>query len=200
MYTRIVTFTGATDVDGGIRYTRETVTPILKQQNGFRGITASADRAGGVLGALTVWETEAERDASESALTKVREEGLAIIGGTVTVETFEEVYAEIVALPSIGSSLLVRRISMDPSVVEENLEFFQREVLPQIKANPGFLAIRQQINRATGDGVVGTVWADPAALEAAAAAAEARRAAAAGQRVTFGEQSKREIVFIDLAR
>jgi hypothetical protein len=35
-------------------------------------------------------------------------------------------------------------------------------------------------------------------MDAAAEAAEARRQQAAQQRVTFGEQSKRELVFVDL--
>jgi len=86
---------------------------------------------------------------------------------------------------------------MDPAKGDDNLAYFKAEVLPTIKANPGFLAVRQQINRKTGDAIVGTVWTDKASMEAAAVDAEKRQAQAAG-RVVFGDQSKREIVFVDL--
>jgi|SRR5579859_1083485 len=198
MFTRTVTFTGATDIDGGVRYLQDTVAPLLGEQKGFRGVTASADRAGAVLGVLSLWETEAERDASESALASARQEGQRVIGGEVTVEQFEELLVEMAEPPTVGSSLLLRRISMDPAKVEENLDFFRREVLPRMKASPGFRGVRNMINRQTGGGMVGTVWADRAAMDAAAEATEARRQQAAERGVTFGEQTRREIVFIDL--
>jgi heme-degrading monooxygenase HmoA len=87
---------------------------------------------------------------------------------------------------------------MDPSKVDDNIEFFRTTVLPQIEANAGFVGVRQLVNRETGDAVVGTLWKDRAAMEAAAADAETRQGQAAG-RVTFGEQTKREILLVDLA-
>jgi heme-degrading monooxygenase HmoA len=198
MFTRTVTFTGATDIDAGMRYLQDTVAPLLREQKGFRGVTASADRSGGVLGVLSLWETEADRDASESTLVKAREEGRRVIGGEITVENFEELLVEIANPPTPGCSLLLRRISMDPAKIDENLSSFRQEVLPQIKANPGFCAVRNMINRQTGEGIVGTVWADKASTDAAAEAGEARREQAVQRGVTFGEQTKREIVFVDL--
>jgi heme-degrading monooxygenase HmoA len=198
MFTRVISFTGANDIDAGVEFLRDHVVPVLKQQKGFRGVTASADRAGRVLGVLSLWDTASDREASESALAKTREEGERIVGGEMSVETFEELYVDVATPPRVGASLLLRRISMPPEKIDENVEFFKREVVPQIKSTPGYLALRNMINRQTGNGLVGTVWADNAALEAAAKVAEERRSQAAAQRVTFGEQSRREIVFIDL--
>lgn len=199
MFSRVVTFTGAQNIDAGLAYVRETVTPLLKQQKGFRGVTASVDRSAGVLGVLSLWDSEDDRNASESALAKVREEAQRIVGGTFTVETFEETLAEIAQMPTVGKSrLLLRRVSMEPTKVNANLAFFKSTVLPQIKSNAGFQAVRQMINRKTGEGVVGTIWADDASLEAAAREAEARSGQAAAQGVTLGEQSKREVLFVDL--
>jgi heme-degrading monooxygenase HmoA len=198
MFTRTVNFTGATDIDAGLRYLQDTVAPLLAEQRGFRGVTASADRSGGALGVLSLWETEADRDASESTLVKAREEGRRVIGGEVSVEHFEEQLVEIVQPLKVGCSLLIRRLSMDPAMVGEHLDFFRREVLPQMKASPGFCAVRNMINRQTGEGLVGSVWADSAAMDTWAEASEARRQQAAQRGVTFGEQSKREIIFVDL--
>jgi len=104
MFTRIVSFTGAKDIDAGIAYVRDTVAPVLHQQKGFRGTTASADRAGKVFSVLSLWDTAADREASESALLKVREEGQKIIGGQLTVELFEAGVATFsLEIPDVGS-------------------------------------------------------------------------------------------------
>jgi heme-degrading monooxygenase HmoA len=198
MYARIVQLTGATDIDGGVDFVRDTVTPLIRQQHGYRGMVVSADRNAKVLGIMSNWETEADLDASNSAMTKVRQEGQQIIGGTLTVEGFEQTVFVAKQPPTVGTSLLVRRIRQDPSVVEENLEFFRTTVLPMIEASEGFLGARQLINRATGDGVVGTVWTDPAALDAAAETARERQPLGESRGITFGEQTKREILYVDL--
>lgn len=198
MFVRIVSFIGARDIDTGIRYISDTVVPLYHQQNGFRGTTASADRANGVLSVLSRWDTEADREASEGALDKTRAEAARLIGGNVTVEQFEEGFVELIAPPTIGASLLVRRVSMDPMSVDENLVYFKNEVVPQMKAQHGCLAIRHMIDRQSGEGIVGTAWADAASMHAAAAEGDKRRHVAEARGVMFGEQSKREIVFIDM--
>lgn len=198
MFVRTVTFTGATDIDAGLRYLQDTVVPLLREQTGFRGVTASTDRSGAVLGVLSLWETEADRDASEAPLGKVRQEALGMIGGEVTVELYEELMAGMQRTPEVGQSLLLRYITMSPEKIDENIDYFRREVAPQIMSSPGFCAIRNLINRQTGKGVVGMVWADRDAMEAAARENEVRRQEAAERGVTFGELGKREIVLIEL--
>lgn len=197
MFTRIVTFTGAHDIDESVRYLREAAAPLLRQQKGYRGATASADRSHDLLGVLTIWSSEADRDASDSALAKAREELRRAIGGRVDVEHFELVAAEMVSPPPVGAALLLQRVSMDPSVIDDNLAYFKSDVVPQMKAQPGFLAVRNMIDRASGNGIVGTVWTDQAALNAAANEAAKRRQAAAERGIDFGEQSQRELVFVD---
>ena len=125
MHSRVLTFTGAKNIDAGVDFLRQKVVPILNEAKGYRGITASADRSAGLFGILTLWETESDRDASESALANARQEGHAIIGGELSVETFEELLAEVVDPPGPGSALMVTRISMDPAKVDENFAFFK---------------------------------------------------------------------------
>jgi hypothetical protein len=198
MFTRIVNFTGIRDLDNGIRYMRETVGPLLRQQTGFRGATASVDRSEGVLSILTLWAAEADREASDGTLAKAREEALRLIGGRISVEHYEQAVAEIVSLPAPGNALLVQPVSMDPANVDANLEYFKSEVVPQMKAQPGFLAVRHMIDRESGEGVVGTAWSDAGARDAAAKEGVKRRRQAVERGVAFGEQSSREIVFVDI--
>jgi hypothetical protein len=199
MHTRVLTFTGAMNIDRGVDFLREKVVPLLGEQKGYRGVTASADRSAGVLGILSLWETQADRDASESSLASSRQEGLDIVGGELTVENFEQVVAEVGATPpGPGSSLMVTRLSMDPGKVDENLAFFKAEVLPRIKAGAGFQFVRNMVNRETGQGVVGSAWATRDAMEAAAAEALARRQEGIARGVSFGDLSYREVLFADV--
>jgi hypothetical protein len=84
---------------------------------------------------------------------------------------------------------------MDPAKVDENLEFFKASVAPEILATPGCQGLRQMIDRASGQGAVGILWADNQALEAASAAHEERQAMAASRGVEFGELMEREVLF-----
>jgi hypothetical protein len=199
MFTRVLTFTGAKDIDGGVDFLRDQVVPLLNEQKGYRGVTASADRSAGVVGILSLWDTQSDRDASERALADTRQQGRDIIGGELTVENFEQLVAEVGATPpGPGSALMVTRISMDPAKIDENLEFFKREVLPRITASPGFQAVRNMTNRETGHGLVGTAWVDRKAMEAAAAEAIARRPEGEARGVSFGDASYREMLFADM--
>jgi hypothetical protein len=83
---------------------------------------------------------------------------------------------------------------MDPPLVDGNVEFFKANVLPEISSSPGFQALRQLINRATGEGAVGIVWADRDALEAADADLERRQGIAASRGVEFTATAEREVL------
>ena len=196
MHIRITTVERATDIDRGIAFLREHAVAALQQQQGYRGLTASADRAAGTVGVLTLWETEDDLNASESASEKVRQEGLQAFGGTPTVERFEQTVVEMgAAPPAPGSKLVIRRFRMQPAQIDENLAFFTSTVLPGMKAMPGFLAVRQMVNRSTGEGLTGSVWADDESLDASIAAGEQRRAEAASRGVELEDATIREVIF-----
>ena len=198
MYARIVNITGAKDIDGGIRWLREQVPSALKDQKGFRGMAVSVDRLGGVFGVLTLWDTEADRGASWETLAARRQETQDLIGGDLIAATYEEMLVETGDTPpAAGSALLLWPVSMEPARVDENLAFFRSEVLPRIKASQGFQQVRLLMNRQTGQGVGGTVWASEDAMRAHAADAQARRQGSEARGVRFGEMRYREIVYTD---
>jgi heme-degrading monooxygenase HmoA len=200
MHARITTVTGATKIDEGVEHLRDKVVPQLQQQKGYRGLTASGDRAAKIVTVLTLWDTQDDLDASESMADKARKEAVAAFGGeTQTVERFEQTVGEVGPNPPTpGSKLQIRPIKMDPARVEDNLAFFKSTVLPDIMATPGFQSVRQMINRSTGEGAVGTVWADDESLQAANAKADERRAMAESRGLQFGDVSTRELLFAAL--
>jgi len=199
MHCRVVTFRGATDIDAGTGFVHEKVIPAIRDQKGYRGLSASADRSHGVLGVVTMWDTEAERDASWDALARLRREGLATVGGDVSVDNYELMLQVIGDTPpEPGSCLMLLPVSMEPARVDEHLASFRSQVLPEITAAPGFRAVRLLMNRETGSGITGTAWSDASAMAAAAATAESRRAGAAASGVLFGQPSYRKIVAGDI--
>jgi heme-degrading monooxygenase HmoA len=199
MYTRLTTWTNATNIEGGLDYMRDTAIPLFHQQRGYRGVSASVDRPAGTVVVLSFWDTEADRDASDSVLGKARDEASEIIGGTVRVEKLEAFVSEVEMPPAPGSALMVTPFSMDPAMVDENLAWFNTEVVPQMRAAPGFCSVRNLGDRSTGRGYVGTVWTDRAAMEYQAEGARARRQTASDTRgITFGEITYREIVLVDI--
>ena len=198
MFTRAVTFSGVNDVEAGLTYVRDEAVPQLAQQKGFRGLTASVDRTNGVFGVLSLWETEADREASESSMGKARTEAQKLAGGEFTVERFEELLVDMVRPPEVGDALLLRRISMAPPTIDENLAYFHDQILPEVKSYAGFCGMRYMINRQTGLGMVGMVWTDAAARDTAQAAVPGRVERAAARGVTLGEPTRREIVYIDM--
>jgi len=197
VFVRMTLTDGVTDVDAAAAQLRDEVLPQVKELKGFRGITASADREAGVVGILTLWETEADMKASDAAASQMRENAVKAMGGRlVEVQAYEQVVQEIGGTPpGPGSPLLITPTKMDPAKVDENVEFFKANVLPDIKSTPGFRAVRNMINRSTGEGMVGIVLADDASVQEARARAVKRRERAAQQGVELGQISRREVIF-----
>jgi heme-degrading monooxygenase HmoA len=199
VHVRITIVTEATNIDGGIEYIKTEVIPALRQHKGYQGISISGDRTSGVMNVLAQWETQADMDASESAVDKTRQEAVEAIGGKFTVERYEQLMSEIQTPgPSVGSKLHIREIKMVPAKIDENLEFFKQVIVPEFKSAKGFLAVRNLMNRTTGEGRVGTMWADEASLQAQLTQTEQRRARAAERGVQFGHDRLAEVLFLAL--
>lgn len=96
--------------------------------------------------------------------------------------------------PGPGAKLHIRHIKIDPERIDGNLEFFRQTVVPDMKARPGFLAVRHLIDRGTGEGRVGPVWADQDSLAASLAQSEQRRAMAKDRGIEFGQDRVLEVL------
>jgi heme-degrading monooxygenase HmoA len=199
MYARVVMLTGVKDIDAAVTYVQDTALPILESQRGYQGVSAGADRSAGILALLSLWDTAANRDASNSALAKVRDEGVKLLAQNMTVESLEELAVQVSKAPTAGCPMIITRVSMDPSRVADNVEYFKREIMPQVTSAPGFRSLRNLLNTQTGQGIVSSVWDDEASRKAAWDATQARRADVAATRgVTFDETIFGEVVFAKL--
>ena len=198
MFNRVTTLTGASDIDEALQYLEKTALPVTRSQTGYRGATASVDREAGILGVLTMWDSAAAREASDSAVAKHRDEVSRLLSGTMTVELLEEIGLVVAKAPTVGASLRVVQYSTDPAIVDDIVSYISTDLTPRIKAIAGFRALRNMVNRETGAGLVGTVWDDDSAMRQADRQLRSLREEAGGRGVSFGETSQRKIALIDV--
>ena len=199
MFTRLLTFRQAHDIEAGIAYLRQDILPLLRQQYGYRGVSASADRAARTFVVLTVWESEAGRDASDSVFVKTTTGVHDLVGGEYFVEQFEQVGEAITKPPVPGCWLNLVRVRLDPAAIDEHLMFFDAELLPQIASVPGFCSLRILVDRSTGRGAVSSVWENRTSLEGALASLPARVTAAMERGIAIEGVAQSEIVVAEIA-
>jgi heme-degrading monooxygenase HmoA len=197
VYVRQVTFRGARNIDAAVAYIRDDVLPMMSAQHGFRGISVSADSEGEVLGALSMWASEDDLEASDSALDKARDGAVKIIGGVMTVETYEQTTEAMARVPVAGNALVVTRMTVHPSSIDDQVAFFERDILPTIEAQPGFCAMRTMVNRRYGRCVVSVVWVDRPTRDAYMVSMPGVRDIAQQRGIRFDELSYRDIVFFE---
>jgi heme-degrading monooxygenase HmoA len=196
MYARNVVFTG-TDVDRAVEYLDKEVAPVASQQKGFRQMAAAGDRSAGVVSVLTVWETREDQQASDSAMAKFREEGVERFGGELaSVDVFEQVVMEMGKNPpQPGCVIRIQDTRLSVDRVDELIDFFRNDILPGILSSPDVRAVRNLINRQTGEGRISVVYSDRAALEASDSARRERMATASERGVQFGEARILEVLY-----
>jgi hypothetical protein len=197
VHVRQVTFRGARNINEGVAYIRDDGLPMMSAQHGFHGISVSADCDGGVLGVLTMWGSEEDLHASDSALDKARDGAVKIVGGVMTVETYEQTTEAIARLPVVGNALIVTRATVHPSSIDDQVAFFERDLLPAIEAQPGFCAMRTMVNRRYGRCVVGIVWENRRMLDAYIVSMPGVRDAALERGIRLDELSLRDIVLFE---
>ncbi len=91
MFARVSTFQGPPDQTAeGIRLAREQILPAARLMDGFKGIYLLFDRESGKSLSVTLWETEADMQASEEAASQVRAQSAETSGDKiVNVERYE---------------------------------------------------------------------------------------------------------------
>ncbi|GAC1542847.1 MAG: hypothetical protein NVS3B12_31150 [Acidimicrobiales bacterium] len=199
MWVRANHVSGVSDIDAGVAMLRDKVLPTCSEQKGFKGMTASANRAAGRMGVLTLWETKADLEASESAVAKQRSETVAETGGTVKVSVMEQLAEGIgSSFPEVGNTVVVTELKVEPSTIDDQVKFFTSTVMPDLKSQPGFRACRLMVDRTTGEGIVGAVWTDDAVAHDGDEQAAARRQRAKERGVELGEPDFRELVFVHM--
>jgi quinol monooxygenase YgiN len=95
-YIRLNSLQGKPDrIEAALAAYQKNVLPLLKSLKGFRAAIFSANAENGKIWVSSVWDTAADREASDARLTELRRSTAASAGaGDVKVESFESVHVE----------------------------------------------------------------------------------------------------------
>lgn len=95
-FVRVNTLQAAPDkLDDGIRFVREQVVPLLKQQNGFLVTMMGVNRENGRVYVTSAWESADARQASDAAVRDQRRQAATVMGTTqVSVDEYENAFIE----------------------------------------------------------------------------------------------------------
>lgn len=87
MYARHVTVHGSPEkVDEAVRSVRDHVLPVLKDCDGFKGQLLLVDRAKGEAVGISLWDTEANMNASEAKVSAARQQTADQVGASAAPE------------------------------------------------------------------------------------------------------------------
>lgn len=157
MHARINTIFSTPDqIEGGIAHLETTDRALVEATRGNRGLTTLADRQAGTIVALSYWD-EFTR-SSDAALTRARDEAAAAAAGDLTVEAFEVAAAERLSVPQPGAAVRMVRVQIEPSRIEDGVEFIGRHVLPRLRLAAGFCSAELLIDPQFGDGALVASW------------------------------------------
>lgn len=83
MFARVRTTSGVPEkVDDGIRHFRENVVASYKNVAGFKGAYMLVNRQSGKIVGITLWDTEANMQATDRKSEQLRAAGSQVVGGT----------------------------------------------------------------------------------------------------------------------
>lgn len=173
--------------------------PAVREMKGYVALSMSAERSTGTVGVMSLWETEDDLRASEAQVADVRRASITASGGRLASTEVFEVALSVMGEepPAPGCALRVITDEFDPAKTDELIAMFRDEVVPGVKSTPGFRAIRLLVDRASGRGVVGSVWADAAALQATEEGFAERRSITEAKGVKITSVSHRELLLND---
>jgi heme-degrading monooxygenase HmoA len=199
MHARVTTFRGASDIETVLTFLRDHAMPQMQQQQGFRGLSAAGDRAGGVLRVLSRWDNLANLEASEEVAERLRGDAAGLVGGEIDIERYEQaVWKATAARATPGAVLHVLNITIDSNRIDGDIDFLRQTLGADIGDQPGFLSVGHLINRTTGGGAVSSVWEDQDSLAASLTQSAGRDAMARDRGIELGAPRVLEVLFFAL--
>ncbi len=198
MHARLLTFAGIGEVDRALAFLRDSALPVLRDQFGFRGVSASSDRRNHIVSMLSLWANESALESSNRPLARARDEAVALSGGTVTVEHFEQVSESVARTPVTGTKLLLTRFRVDHRSLDDDLLYFESRLLPQLLRSPGFFSVRNLVDRYSGRGLLETSWENRRAMREAEALLGRNGEEAEERGILFGEAAYREVLLFEV--
>jgi heme-degrading monooxygenase HmoA len=168
MYARSTTMTAQMSaIDDGIAYLREQTMPALLQIEGCVGLSLLVNRESGRCIATSSWESEQAMRASEASVGPIRSEASERFGGSVDrVEEWEIAVLHREHAAADGACVRCTWLQAPTDAIEQAIDMFKTDVLPQAEQMDGFCSASLFIDRTTGRAVSATAWDSRTAMEA----------------------------------
>jgi heme-degrading monooxygenase HmoA len=201
MFARSTTITGGPgNVDAGISYIRDEVMPAVTGMDGCIGLSMLVNRDSGRCIATSSWSSEEAMRASDAEVAPHRSRAADVLGGGAPqVEEWEIALMHREHEAREGSWCRVTWTQVEPSGIDEMLDFYKDNVLNRLEETEGFCSASVLVNRSTGR-CCGTARFDSrAALDATREMAERMRAERAETgSIAFTEIDECELVIAHL--
>ena len=155
-------------VDEGFQILRESILPETRQQPGFKGILGLEDRSTDKAMAISLWQTEADAQASgassnylQAQLAKVA----SLFAAAPVIETYEVGIQE---TQQAGAGIYARVLTsiVQPGKMDEGLQIVRDSIVPAARQTQGFKGTLLFSDRSTGKVMTITFWATEVDLKA----------------------------------
>ena len=153
-------------LDDLIRFARDEVVPVARQERGARGLTMTVDRETGGCAIVAFWDGLDDLRASDSKVAVLRDKAAERFGTTFALEVMEIAEIRIAQEPDAGCWNRISILDIDASDMDAAIEAFRTSSLPALEAMPGFCGATLAVNREAGHARVVTTWEDEKALRA----------------------------------
>jgi len=168
MYARVVTgqyLPGK--LEEGLQMYRDSIVPASMKTQGFKGALGLADRSTGKVIAITLRETVADMQATESSgfLQEQFAKIVHLFAGTPSVEVYE-VSVQAMQQGSTGSYARMLSSTVKPRRTDELIQIARDSILPVAMQQAGSLGMLLLNDRTTGKGGSITLWATEADMKA----------------------------------
>jgi hypothetical protein len=177
MFVRATTIHADLDrLQDGIDYIRREVVPAARALPGNLGLSMNVDRDTGLAMVATAWETEADRDASMTALGEQREKATMLLGATTFVtELLELAVLDRLRPAQAGFWTRLTRVAIAPELVDQAIDAFASSTLHDLQLLDGYCSAVLLVDRARGLGGVQVTFDSRQALETSRFRAEQLR-------------------------
>jgi len=154
MYARSTTIQAQpASIAAGIAHVQDEVLPALKALDGFVGLSMMVDRDSALCIATSAWQSEDTMRASADQVEPVRIRAAGILGGSPDVSEWEIAVMHREHLTHAGAGVRSAWLQLNPSGLDELIEIFRTQALPQIEEMDGFCSASFMVNRGSGRAV-----------------------------------------------
>jgi hypothetical protein len=162
-------------IDDLIVYVRTVVKPATDELAGSHGLGMWVNRTTGSALIITGWDDVTSLFESEAAVIKLRDDAAGIIGGNAIVERYQVAFGDLAEPSETGDLTRLMRLQCEPSMLAANVEWARENLIPALRAVPGYGSYVVSTDRQTGAMLSMTTFADIEAAEAGLAATEFAR-------------------------